>query len=91
MIFIHIVSVCSFVIAHAAYFLIFCYVKVCSYIIISSQFEIIVNGEQQVKLPDPASPLMKEIPSSVISVANSDIESSMKESSTKQLHTYFEE
>ena len=40
------------------------------------------NGEQQVKLPDPTSPLMKEIPS-VISAANNNIESSMKESSTK--------
>ena len=63
MIFIHIVSVCSLVIAHAA-FVIFCYVKVpvenC-------------NGEQKVKLSDPIGQLMKEIPSSGISVANNDI------------------
>ena len=38
------------------------------------------NGEQQVKLPIPTSPLMKEIPFLVISVANNGIESSMKES-----------
>ena len=36
-------------------------------------------------LPDPTSLLMKEIPSSVISVANNDIESLMKASSTKML------
>ena len=30
------------------------------------------NGEQQVKLPNPTGPLMKELPSSVISAANKD-------------------
>ena len=34
-------------------------------------------------LPDPASPLMKEIPSLVISAANNNIESLMKKSSTQ--------
>ena len=43
------------------------------------------NGEQQVKLTDPTSLPIKEIPFSVISAANNDIESSMKESSTKRL------
>ena len=46
------------------------------------------NGEEQVKLPDPTGPLTEELPSSVISAANKDIESSKKESSTKTKGPY---
>ena len=78
MIFIHIVSVCSLVIAHAPLVIFYCQV----YFNIFSYFKLVgnSNGGQQA---NPTSPLMKEIPSSVISVANNHIESSMKESSTK--------
>ena len=37
------------------------------------------NGEQNVKLPDPTSPPMKEISSSAISSSNNDVECLIKE------------
>ena len=77
MIFIHIVSVYSLVILHAT-FAIFAMSKSYFNIIISSQQEIIMESDKS-SYPILLGPLMKKIPSSVISAANNDI----KQSSTK--------
>ena len=63
-----------------------CYLRyVCQSILQHNYFKPVgnCNKEQQVKLPDPIGTLMKEIPFSVILAASNDIESLMKESSTK--------
>ena len=79
MVCIHIVSVHSLVIAHAAFAIFAISKSTLTY----NYFKPVENHNgEKVNLPDSTSPLMKEIPS-VISAANNDIESSMKESSPK--------